>query len=766
MTRAPRASLLLVLALLAGMFATVSQPSAPPASAAEGSSVEGNYVQLPKPVRILNRGFKAGESFSFTALGLTGTGIPRAGTMGLVVVVTGSNNTDNTGVSISPYSSTGWYTHQVEAVKIEGTQKYPVSNTVTVSVDETRTTNHLTVREDWDASPVTVQVDVLGYYTKNAVGSGLIPVRPATLFDTRTGSATPVPAGGSINMQVTGGVVPTGADTAFMDLVATNITANGGVVAVPTGASTAANPVMRFGTGAGAISNLVAVKVGATGSVTFKNTSTGTVHLLARAVGYTLASPVVGAGWRVARSSYWESTVPANGKVDIQASNTFTVPATGVGGIFANIDIYGTTGSGYLKIYPSGQAASSTSLVNFGGMTSVYRHRQSGAILVPGSNGKITVENVSAKPITLALWTHAWFTAPTDYAPEGTRKHISVAHTSLGPCYGYVHPTVYDVRVWCTEGYESDSVVVSTLSPTGHKFSGPATLVARPNGRFVVTALHAPDGEVWTWELAHSTGVVTPTPVRSFRHTVRPLVTATLPSGAPVGFTSDVEGRVWAVDLNVQAPGQPTWKMLEIPSAVLVGELTATSTPDGIRLGAVTVSGDVVTGLYAAGTSTSLDWQSLGASGAKLGTQVAIGVSQTGQARVAVAHSDNTMWSASVAATGGTVDGWHQVNTTYNGTPVTLEGSPTITYDPLAGENVLLFWSDVIGTGAYYRVRENAPGTGVFDQPVLGTTTTSGVSSDLTAWDYRTDAPPISRRWTMTYLDDGNAQQAFTSMAN
>ena len=40
MTRATRASLLLVLALLAGLFATVSQPSAPPASAAEGSSVE------------------------------------------------------------------------------------------------------------------------------------------------------------------------------------------------------------------------------------------------------------------------------------------------------------------------------------------------------------------------------------------------------------------------------------------------------------------------------------------------------------------------------------------------------------------------------------------------------------------------------------------------------------------------------------------------------------------------------------------------------
>ncbi|NHA00283.1 hypothetical protein G5V59_09705 [Nocardioides sp. W3-2-3] len=106
------------------------------------------------------------------------------------------------------------------------------------------------------------------------------------------------------------------------------------------------------------------------------------------------------------------------------------------------------------------------------------------------------------------------------------------------------------------------------------------------------------------------------------------------------------------------------------------------------------------------------------------------------------------MWSASLdPATGLTVDGWHPV-----GVPdpaVAPVGTPSVVYDPQTQRNGILVRSGATSTGALYRVWESTPGSGDFSGAFTGVSLeSSGVASDLTTWDYRTEEP-LYRRWSL-----------------
>lgn len=267
-----------------------------------------------------------------------------------------------------------------------------------------------------------------------------------------------------------------------------------------------------------------------------------------------------------------------------------------------------------------------------------------------------------------------------------------------------------------------------------------------------MVATHAPDGEVWSWEFAHTTGMLPEPalPVRSFRYMKTPVVTGTLPDGNPVGFAADVQGRFWASDLKVTSPEQPTWKPLDIPNAGLapVGELTTVDTPIGIRLSGVNSAGDVVSGLYAVAGS-SLGFYGLGATGA-IGT-VGMARDRASVTCMTVRHGDNTLWSR-------TPNGWAEVSTTVNDTPVELAGSPTVIYDPLTQRSGALFRTDAFQPGALYVVWETAPETCDFSCTASGySLTTDGIMPDVVAWDFRAEGS--SRRWGFTYWDSKDGKR-------
>ncbi len=143
-----------------------------------------------------------------------------------------------------------------------------------------------------------------------------------------------------------------------------------------------------------------------------------------------------------------------------------------------------------------------------------------------------------------------------------------------------------------------------------------------------------------------------------------------------------------------------------------------------------------------------------------------MGLSKSSQVRAAVRHGDGTVWSANLTPAGTTVDGWHPVTTTYDGTPVTATGSPAVIYDPQTERNAVLIRS-AVGGGTLYRVAETTPESGDFSGTLYGVPLdTGGIASDMTVWDYRTDEPPLYRRWSVYYLDNSYARKLATSYAS
>nr|WP_278256664.1 hypothetical protein [Nocardioides convexus] len=375
------------------------------------------------------------------------------------------------------------------------------------------------------------------------------------------------------------------------------------------------------------------------------------------------------------------------------------------------------------------------------------------------------MENVSSVPVTVSIEVRGHFAVSGNAVAAGGDPLVGLARTSAGPCYGYVDPTSQGVAATCTDDYDDTGLgaVWSPLGAADERFRAPVAIASRTGGRFVVAAVHAPDGEVWTWQRAHGAGALPDTPpVRTYRRVRTAVTTANSPDGKPVGFAADAEGRWWAIDLDVPAPEQPVWKPLGVPAAAVapVGDVTAVETPTGIRLAARTASGDVVTGTYAAG-ATSLGWRSLGA--VDTVSKVGLGVAQSGDIRLAVRHSDSTVWSARLdPATGVTVDGWHPV-----GVPdpaVAPVGTPSVVYDPLTQRNGILVRSGATSGGALYRVWESAPGSGDFSGSFTGVSLeSSGISSDLTTWDHRTEEP-LYRRWGFLYVDGAGSKRIGSSL--
>jgi uncharacterized protein YkwD len=119
-----------------------------------------------------------------------------------------------------------------------------------------------------------VIVDVSGWYTDSSVAGtlgALVPVTPARILDTRDGTGGfggPVPASGTVDVQVSGrgGVPASGARAVILNLTVTQPAGPGYVTAFPTGVALPLASDVDFGTGE-TLPNLVVVKLGTGGKV-------------------------------------------------------------------------------------------------------------------------------------------------------------------------------------------------------------------------------------------------------------------------------------------------------------------------------------------------------------------------------------------------------------------------------------------------------------------------------------------------------------------
>jgi hypothetical protein len=223
--------------------------------------------------------------------------------------------------------------------------------------------------------------DVAGWYGPSGAeeGSRYHSLTPARVLDTRTGNGA-VPAkvgtGGTIDLQVTGrgGVPATGVSAVVLNVTVTEPVSGGYLTAWPTGDARPLASNLNFAR-AQTVANLVMVKVGPTGKVSFANGG-GALHVIADVSGwFGVSGETTGARYhpvtparvldtRVAIGALQLPLFPL-GVLDLQVTGRGGVPPVGVSATILNVTVVDPLGLGYLTAWPSGDVQPLASNINF-----------------------------------------------------------------------------------------------------------------------------------------------------------------------------------------------------------------------------------------------------------------------------------------------------------------------------------------------------------------------------------------------------------------
>ncbi len=224
----------------------------------------------------------------------------------------------------------------------------------------------------------------------NAVGTGppsatltevlpapFVPVAPTRICDTRTGTNTPcsgqtLSAGSVLSVQVTGGVVPTGATAVVANVTVTGGTAQSYLTAYPEGSSRPLASNLNFTSGQ-TVANLVTVPLSATGGIDLYNAA-GSVNVLVDVTGYY--GPGTGQGFvplsparicdtRSGTGTECSGQTLGTGSVlRVQVTGQGGVPA-GATAVVANLTVTKTSAPSYLTAYADGTTRPLASNLNW-----------------------------------------------------------------------------------------------------------------------------------------------------------------------------------------------------------------------------------------------------------------------------------------------------------------------------------------------------------------------------------------------------------------
>ncbi|MGW8778668.1 PKD domain-containing protein [Streptomyces sp. NPDC055796] len=240
-------------------------------------------------------------------------------------------------------------------------------------------------------------------------GSEFTTHAPTRLLDTRSGlgaAQAKVPGRGSVALKIAGAArIPAGARAVVLNVTATNATGAGHVVVQPESYGFDEGSNLNYAAGQ-TVANQVIVPVGKDGSVQLLNGGWESVDLLADVTGYFTAS--VAAGYvpltPVRAADTREGLGTAKGQVrgygtfDIDVAGRKRV-AEGATAVALNVTVTNPRSAGHLTAYPSGQAAPTTSSLNFTAGQTVAN-----SVIVPvGPDGKVTIRNGSWDPADVVI---------------------------------------------------------------------------------------------------------------------------------------------------------------------------------------------------------------------------------------------------------------------------------------------------------------------------------------------------------------------------
>lgn len=261
-----------------------------------------------------------------------------------------------------------------------------------------------------------------------APGGSLHSLPPTRILDTRSGNGAPAGAlapGGTVVLQVTGrGGVPTNdVIAAVMNVTVTGPTQGGFVTVFPTGGAVPSSSNLNFVPGQ-TVPNLVTVAVGSGGQVSLRNSSSGTLHLIADISGW-FGTPATSAG----PAGRYNATGPFR-LLDTRNSSPIgsgqtrslqvlgrtgtggSIPSGGVSAVVLNITVTAPTAGGFLTVYPGATSLPSASTLNFTpGITRANR-----TIVAVGSDGTVKIYNAAGSSQVI-VDVSGWF---TDASSGGT----------------------------------------------------------------------------------------------------------------------------------------------------------------------------------------------------------------------------------------------------------------------------------------------------------------------------------------------------------
>ncbi|MGW7440527.1 PKD domain-containing protein [Streptomyces sp. NPDC054849] len=305
---------------------------------------------------------------------------------------------------------------------------YPRPGDYTITVTATDSVSH---------------VQVVKQLPFSTAGSFFVPHAPTRLLDTRTGtgaSKAKVPAYTPVRLKIAGSAkVPAGVAAVVLNVTATNATAAGHVSVYPSGRARPESSNLNYTAGQ-TVPNQVIVPVGKDGYIELYNGGWNAVDLIADVTGYfdrtasngyTSLNPVRFVDTREGLGTA-RGQVAGQGTFGVQITGRSGIPA-GATAVALNVTVTNPKQAGHLTVFPSGQAAPTTSSLNFTAGQTVAN-----SVIVPvGAGGRIDVRN------------GAW--AGTDvivdvvgyYSPDG-----KAAFTSTTPGISAAPWRLMDSRRW------------------------------------------------------------------------------------------------------------------------------------------------------------------------------------------------------------------------------------------------------------------------------------------------------------------------------
>jgi hypothetical protein len=242
------------------------------------------------------------------------------------------------------------------------------------------------------------------------------------ILDTRTANGHTGKAGPaqSFDLQVTGrgGVPVSGVTAVVMNVTVTQPTASSFLTIWPQGDARPTASNLNFLAGQ-TRPNLVMVKVGPTGMVSFYN-GAGSTHVIADVAGwYSDTSVVGGARLKPLTPQRILDTRTANGghqavfgpgeTFDLQVTGQGGVPVSNVTAVVLNVTVTKPTASSFLTIWPEGDPKPTASNLNFLANQTIPNL----VVVKVGPDGKISVFNGSGT-VHVIVDVFGWFAAPAE----------------------------------------------------------------------------------------------------------------------------------------------------------------------------------------------------------------------------------------------------------------------------------------------------------------------------------------------------------------